>query len=205
MMVVGLTGGLASGKSTAAKLFAELGATIIDADEISRELTAPGGMALPKLRDALGDSAFASDGTFNRDAVRKTVFADAKKKARLESILHPMIAKEMRQRMHQRDVAGAYIMLVIPLLLETGAFANDCRRIVVVDCGVDLQIARAVNRGMNEDEARKIIAAQMPREERIARANGMINNGSDMGELQKEVRARHREFILLAEKEQKNV
>lgn len=201
MMTAGLTGGLASGKSAAAAIFASLGATIIDADEISRALTIRGGGAEVMLRDALGDWAFTADGAFDRNAVRARAFNDSQTRKSLENVLHPLIEKEMRRRM--RAASGAYILLVIPLLLETGTFTAECRRILVVDCAPQTQIARAAKRGMDAAEARAIVAAQMPREERIARADAIIDNEGELSALEKTVRARHDELLQLREKESK--
>ena len=198
MMAAGLTGGLAAGKSAAATHFAALGAAVIDADVVGRELTASGGRAIAPLRAALGGWAFAADGAFDRDVVRARAFADSQTRRRLENVLHPLIEEEMRRQM--RVAAGPYILLVIPLLLETGAFAADCRRIVVVDCAPETQIARAVGRGMDAAEARAIVAAQMPRAERIARADDIIDNEGARAALADAVRMRHREFVRLSER-----
>ncbi len=198
MMTAGLTGGLASGKSAAAARFASLGAAVVDADEIGRALTVRGGRASSPLRAALGDWAFTADGEFDRDSVRARAFKDSRTRRRLENVLHPLIAEEMRKRM--RDVSGAYVILVIPLLLETGTFTADCRSIVVVDCAPETQIARAVGRGMDAAEARAIVAAQMSREERIARADAVIDNEGELSALDEAVRARHREFLQLSER-----
>lgn len=201
MMTAGLTGGLASGKSAAAAIFAALGAAVIDADSIGHTLTAPGGRALPLLRAAFGDSVFAADGEFDRAAARARAFADAPMRLLLEGVMHPLIEEEMRQQM--RAAAGAYILLVIPLLLETGTFTADCLRIVVVDCAPETQLARAIKRGMDGTEARAIIAAQMPRRERIARADDIINNEGELSALDGAVRAQHQLFLQLSEKDSK--
>lgn len=197
---IGLTGGLAAGKSAAAAMFASLGATVIDADQIGRELTAPGGAALPELRQSLGDSIFDSNGEFVRARARERAFADADFLAALENILHPHIRREMQKQM---DAAtGAYTVLEIPLLLETGFFAEQCARIVVIDCEPETQVSRAVQRGLSEEAARAILKVQIPRKDRIARASDMINNDGDLHDLQKSVQMLHNEFLQLAQRTQ---
>lgn len=198
---VGLTGGFASGKSAAASIFAELGAKLIDADEAARALTAPGGGALPLLRKNLGGWAFTAAGDFDRAKVRARVFADAATRRRLEAVLHPQIEKEMRRQMASPGNAP-YLLLCIPLLFETGSFIADCRRIVVVDCPAQLQIARARRRdGMTIATARAIIAAQMPRRERRARADEVIKNDADFGALRRAAQTLHKKFIILSQQE----
>ena len=197
----GLTGGFASGKTAAAEIFAELGAKLIDADAVSRALTAPGGGALPLLRKTLGGWAFTAAGELDRAKVRARVFADATARRRLESALHPQIEKEMRRQMSAPGGAP-YILLSIPLLFETGAFLADCRRIVVVDCSVQTQIARARRRdGMTAAAARAVIAAQMPRRERLLRADEVIKNDGCLGALRRAAAALHKKFIILSQKE----
>lgn len=192
MMTAGLTGGLASGKSSAAALFASFGAAVIDADDISHSLTAAGGIALPPLRAALGDWAFTAEGTLDRAAVRRRAFSEPPLRRLLEQTLHPMIAAEMRrQKSAAESAAGEYVLLVAPLLLEAGEWAAECDRVVVVDCAAEMQLARAVRRGMSAAAARQIIAVQMTREERNARADDIIKNDGDMASLAEAVRKSH--------------
>lgn len=194
---IGLTGGLAAGKDAAAKAFSALGATTLDADTVSRALTADGGAALPLLRQTLGDWAFAEDGALLRDTVRARVFADPALRQKLEQALHPLIQEEMRRQI----AAGGdcpYLLLVVPLLLETRMFVSDCRRIAVVDCLPERQIARAVQRdGITPAQAEAIIAAQLPRAQRLARADDIINNDGDFSALQAAVFACHQRYLQL--------
>ncbi len=194
----GLTGGFAAGKTAAAEMFAELGAKVIDADEIGRALTAPGGAALPLLKKVLGAWAFTAAGELDRAKVRARVFADAKLRRRLEAALHPQIETEMRRRL--AGVAAApYILLSAPLLLETGALVADCRRIIVVDCAPETQIARARRRDkITEAAARAVIAAQMPRRLRLERADDIIKNDGNCGDLRRAVSDLHQKFIKLS-------
>lgn len=195
----GLTGGFAAGKTSAAEIFSELGAEVIDADDAGRALTAPNGKALPSLRKALGDWAFNSEGEFDRKKVRARVFADETTRRRLEKALHPQIEMEMRRRIAAAKDAP-YVILSAPLLFETGVFAGECRRVVAVDCCEETQIARAVKRGgITDAEARAVLAAQMPRAERISRADGVINNEGGRRELRRAVLEFHKQFMQLSQ------
>ena len=196
---IGLTGGLASGKTTAAAMFAKLGAGLTDADDISRTLTAPGGEALPLLRQTLGVWAFDENGELLRTEVRTRIFADDELRQQLENILHPLIAREIKKQIaHGGNYP--YLLLSIPLLLETGLFVADCRRIAVVDCATETQIARATKRdGMTAAQAQAIIAAQMPRMQRQQRADDIIDNDGDCNALQQAVSKCHSDYVGLAE------
>ncbi|MGZ8267436.1 MAG: dephospho-CoA kinase [Burkholderiales bacterium] len=193
---VGLTGGIGCGKSLAAEMFAELGAALVDTDAISRELTAPGGEAIPAIEKAFGKAYVQPDGSLDRAAMRKLVFADADAKARLESILHPLIRAKSRALI---DTANApYAMLVVPLLLETGAYRDVVNRVLVVDCGEARQIERVMVRGLSENEVRSIIRAQIDRSERLKQADDVITNDGDINELQEQVRTLHPRYLELA-------
>ncbi|MGZ8197188.1 MAG: dephospho-CoA kinase [Burkholderiales bacterium] len=193
---VGLTGGIGCGKSLAAEMFAELGAAIVDTDAISRELTAPGGEAIPAIEKAFGNAYVQPNGSLDRAAMRKLVFADADAKARLESILHPLIRAKSRALI---DTANApYAMLVVPLLLETGAYRDVVNRVLVVDCDEARQIERVMARGLSENEVRSIIRAQIDRSERLKQADDVITNDGDINELQEQVRTLHPRYLELA-------
>jgi dephospho-CoA kinase len=193
---VGLTGGIGCGKSLAAEMFAELGAAIVDTDAISRELTAPGGEAIPAIEKAFGKAYVQPNGSLDRAAMRKLVFADADAKARLESILHPLIRAKSRALI---DTANApYAMLVVPLLLETGAYRDVVNRVLVVDCDEARQIERVMARGLSENEVRSIIRAQIDRTERLKQADDVITNDGDINELQEQVRTLHPRYLELA-------
>lgn len=183
MRRIGLTGGIGSGKSTAARFLADRGAAVIDTDEISRDLTAGGGEALPALREAFGEGLVPRDGALDRGAMRALAFTDATARARLEAILHPRIREEAGRRI--AAAAGPYAVVVVPLLFESGAWAGTLERIVVVDCSEALQVERAVARsGLATEEARRIMAAQWPRWRRLQAADEVLWNGGDRAALE---------------------
>jgi dephospho-CoA kinase len=184
--LVGLTGGIGSGKSAAADRFAALGATVIDTDVIAHRLTAPGGLAIDAIREAFGDGVITAEGALDRKAMRDLVFAEPEARRTLEAILHPAIRAECGR------LAGMavtpYVVLAVPLLIESGTYRERCDRICVVDCPVELQIARVTERnGLAEAQVRAIIAAQASREERLAAADDVIDNSTSMAALHAQV------------------
>lgn len=195
--VVGLTGGIGCGKSKAAEFFAELGAEVVDTDAISHALTGPGGQAMEPIAAAFGPSYVRPDGALARPRMRSLVFADAAAKARLEAILHPLIRAESLRRI--RDSAAPYVILVVPLLLETGGYRELLSRVLVVDCDESQQIARVVARsGLAEDEIGRIMRAQLPRAERVAGADDVLVNDADLETLRARVRALHERYLAAA-------
>lgn len=194
---VGLTGGIGSGKSTAAQLFGDLGAAVVDTDAISHELTRTGGAAIGAIREAFGDGHIAADGSLDRARMRERVFGDPAAKSKLEAILHPMIRERSRA-----DVAAArqpYVILVVPLLLETGAYRDLVRRVLVVDCSEARQIERATRRSrLSDAEVRAIMASQLPREARRARADDVIDNDGDLDALRGQVGELHAKYLVQA-------
>lgn len=195
---VGLTGGLASGKSVVAARLAELGAEVVDTDRIGRELTGPGGAAMPAIVEAFGQDVCAPDGSLDRPAMRRRVFADANERRRLETILHPMILEVVRQRLaHSR---APYIVLVLPLLVEAGAAYRELvDRILVVDCDEQTQIRRAMARdGLDEPQVRAIIAAQAERKARLAVADDVLDNRAGLAELLRQVDALHTRYLIMS-------
>ena len=188
MFCVGLTGGIGSGKSAAADMFKALGAAIVDTDVIARQLTAPGGTAIPALRAAFGDAILAADGALDRNRMRALAFSSADAKGRLEQILHPMIRAESRRQVGEAD--GAYVVLVVPLLVETGSYRDIVKRIVVVDCEEQTQIRRTMARsGLDESAVHAIMRTQATRSQRLAAADDVIRNEAGLDELQKQVAA----------------
>ncbi len=175
--IVGLTGGIASGKSEAAKHLSGLGAFCVDADEISRGLTAEGGALLPALREAFGDGVFNEDGTLNRRALGDVVFSDAASRRMLDSITHPAIQKAMMDDVDRARGEGKdLVILNVPLLFETGMDAL-CDETWLISLDPELQIERLMARdGLTEEQANARIAAQMPLEEKEARATVIIDN-----------------------------
>ncbi len=196
---VGLTGGIGSGKSVASSLFAELGAAVVDTDEISRALTAPGGAAIQPIRESFGPEYVAADGGLDRARMRNLVFGDADAKRKLEGILHPRIRDRMRA-----DVAAArqpYVVAVIPLLFETGVCLDLLQRVLVVDCEESEQVRRASARsGLSAQEVRAIMAAQLPRAERLKRADDVLVNDGSIGALRQQVARLHVRYLDLAQK-----
>jgi dephospho-CoA kinase len=192
--VVGLTGGIGSGKSAVAVLFAELGADIVDTDAIAHQLTGRGGAAIEPIRAAFGGSVITPDGALDRPAMRRLVFSDPAAKQRLEAILHPMIRVEADLRCVSAQ--GAYVILVVPLLVETGSYRGRVDRILVVDCAGETQVARTMARsGLSEAEVRSIMAVQAGREARLAAADDVIDNDGDLEALRAQAEALHLRYL----------
>lgn len=197
VFVVGLTGGIGSGKSAAADRFVARGASLVDTDVIAHELTAAGGGALPAIRERFGDAAIAADGSMDRAVVRARVFADPQARRALEAILHPLIRSHSAERCLQ--AGGPYVILAVPLLIEAGGYRGRCQRICVVDCPEEVQIARVKARsGLDEAQIRAIIAAQASRAERLAAADDVIDNSGSLEHLITQVDALHLRYLAAA-------
>ena len=197
MFVVALTGGIGSGKSTVADAFAALGVPVIDTDVIARELTAPGGAALNPVREAFGDAVMLPDGTLDRAALRQRVFSDTEARLRLEAILHPLIRRGVEQALS--GLAARYALIVVPLLVETGAYHDVLQRILVVDCPELTQVERVMARsGLAREEVGVILAAQATRAERLAIADDVIANTATPEDLRAMVAALHQRYLALA-------
>ena len=197
MFVVGLTGGIGSGKSTVADCFAAHGVPVIDTDVIAHRLTAPGGAALDAIRAAFGETVMQTDGTLDRAALRRRVFTDADARRQLEGILHPRIRQVVEQTL--AALAAPYVLIVIPLLVETGGYRDLLNRVLVVDCPEDLQIARVMARsGLSRDEVMAILAAQAGRAERLAVADDVLVNTASPEALRARVVALHQRYQTLA-------
>ena len=195
--VVGLTGGIGSGKSAAADEFARLGATVVDTDVIARDLAAAGGAAIPALRALFGPEYFDASGAMDRAKVREKVFTDPAAKKRLEALLHPLIRAESERRI--AATAGPYVIFVVPLLIESGDYRSRVQRVAVVDCPEEVQIARVSSRSsLPEDEVRRIIVSQVPREQRRGAADDVIDNSGTLDALHKRVRELHQTYLGLA-------
>ncbi|MDP2143706.1 MAG: dephospho-CoA kinase [Gallionella sp.] len=194
-LVVGLTGGIGSGKSTVADLFASHGAAIIDTDAISHRLTQSGGIAIPSIRAGFGERYIGDDGALNRSEMRALVFSDPTAKSRLEQLLHPLILSLAESELSQAS-AAPYAILVVPLLPQAPAFRRLVQRLLVVDCDEATQLGRVVRRsGLPEAEVRAIIAMQTPRTERLALADDIIRNDGDLEGLAEQVAALHRSYM----------
>lgn len=188
-MRVGLTGGIASGKSTVADLFARHGVTIVDTDVIARQVVEPGCSALAEISDQFGDQVIDSSGHLDRAAMRKIVFADTAARERLEAILHPRIRAETRRQLLAAE--GDYVIVVVPLLVES-PLRDDVDRVLVVDCSEDTQLRRLLARDAeSEQQARRMLAAQASREQRLAAADDIIRNDDDLAFTQSQVDALH--------------
>ncbi len=195
---VGLTGGIGAGKSSAARQFAALGAGIVDVDDISHALTQPGGAAIAAIRDQFGAEFIAPDASMDRSRMRERVFGDASAKARLEAILHPLINKTARE--HATRAIQPYLMLVVPLLLERDAYRDLIRRVAVVDCSEQQQIDRTMRRSaISEAAVRAIMAAQLPRAQRLARADDVLHNDGGEEDLKRQVAALYAYYLTQAE------
>lgn len=195
---VGLTGGIGSGKSTVADLFAAQGAAVIDTDVIAHQLTAVGGAAIPAIREAFGAALIQPDGAMDRAAMRERVFADANEKKRLETILIPLIRRTTRAAAEQAQ--GAYLLFVVPLLLESGLWKQRVSRVLTVDCPEEVQIRRVMQRNnLSEAQVRAIIASQASRAARLAAADDVINNEGDSAALLPQVIRLHQLYLDLAQ------
>jgi dephospho-CoA kinase len=196
-LIIGLTGGIGCGKSTVTKFFAAKGADIIDTDKIAHELTLPEGKAIDIIKETFGSELIAENGSLDRNKMRKLVFSDKIFRHKLEAILHPLIYHEVVRRINL--TTSPYIIIVIPLLLETTAFQKLIHQILVIDCAESLQISRTIARSkLNEQEVRAIMAAQITREERLKQANDIIVNDQDLDYLQKQVKLLHLKYLTLA-------
>ena len=197
MLAVGLTGGIGSGKSTVAELFAERGVPVIDTDVIARELTTPDNEALMAIKDAFGDAVMREDGSLDRAQLRRRVFADSAARRTLEAILHPRIRQAVVQAL--AGVHAPYALIVVPLLVETGAYAEILDRVLVVDCPEDMQIARVMARNdLTRAEVEAILAAQAGRAVRLAAADDVIDNAGSSEKLRDRVHALHAQYMTQA-------
>jgi dephospho-CoA kinase len=195
--VVGLTGGIGSGKTTAATRFAELGGGVVDTDAISHQFTQAGGAAISTIQRAFSESFITPEGGLNRKEMRELVFRDRNSRRKLEAILHPLIRTEVARRIEL--LSTPYTIIVVPLLLEAGSYRRMIQRVLVVDCSECTQIARAIARpGMDEKTARAIMATQLSREERLAQADDVIVNDADLPHLERQVDAMHGKYLALA-------
>lgn len=196
--IVGLTGGIGSGKSSAGHRFAELGATVVDVDAIAHQLTAAHGAAMAAIAAEFGPDVVTAEGALDRAIMRQKVFADPGARSRLEAILHPMIRAES-QRQCQAATTAPYVILMVPLLLETGGYRDRAQRIAVVDCSEATQVSRTMARShLSEDEVRRIMAAQVSRSTRLAAAADVIDNDGDLAHLQRQVDQLHQRYLELA-------
>jgi dephospho-CoA kinase len=193
---VGLTGGIASGKSTAAKFFGSLGVPILDSDQIARDVVEPGQPPLERLVERFGPGILTSDGHLDRPALRNIVFSDPKARADLEALTHPAIGAALEAQ--SAAAGGPYQILVIPLLVEKN-LSSHVDRVLVVDCDEELQIRRLRDRdGSTREQVAAILKAQAPRAARLKAADDVIRNDSDMNAVRDQVAALHARYLELA-------
>jgi dephospho-CoA kinase len=188
-LTIGLTGGIGSGKSTAAQGLVALGGHLVDTDAIARSLTLPGGAAIPALAAEFGADALTDDGALDREKMRRLVFADPGAKARLEALLHPLIGAEAGRQ--AAAAGGRPVVFDVPLLAESSHWRTRVDRVLVIDCDEATQVVRVARRpGWTEEAARRVIAQQAPRAARRAIADAVIDNdGLTIEQLQAELRA----------------
>ncbi len=192
--LVVLTGGIASGKTAVSDRFTALGVPVIDTDVLAREVVAPGSEGLAEVAKVFGQQALDDQGRLDRAWMRSHVFSDDKARRRLESILHPRIADRARQAIAEHRDA-VYVLLVVPLLVESGLFA-DADRVLVVDVPESVQIQRLMARdGADADQARAMLNAQTSRQQRLAVADEVIDNSGDLAALDARVADLHRQFV----------
>lgn len=197
--VVGVSGGIGSGKSTVADRFARLGAGVVDTDHVAHALTASQGAAIPEIRRAFGDAVIGADGALDRAAMRQRVFADANERKRLEAILHPLIREESRRLCVAAE--APYVLLLIPLLAETrnSSSYSFLDRVLIVDCDEATQRARVMARnGLGDAEVRAIMATQVNRASRLALADDVVVNDGSPEALDPQVASLHRRYLDLA-------
>jgi dephospho-CoA kinase len=193
--ILGLTGGIGSGKSAAAQCFIDLGVHLVDADNAARWVVEPGRPALAQIAEHFGAGVLQADGTLNRSALRELIFKDPQQRVWLEGLLHPLIREEIRQYLARAE--SAYAILVSPLLLETSQH-QMVQRVLVIDVPESVQIERTVLRDRtNEEQVRAILQAQASREERLSRANDVIVNDRDPAWLKSEVERLHHFYLTL--------
>jgi len=191
---VGLTGGIGSGKSTVAALFAELGVPVIDTDAISHQLTQSGGAAIHAVRAAFGEEYIDATGALDRVKMRQLVFSDDAAKQRLEKILHPLIFAQARSLAESSP--APYVLLVIPLLFETADYQDWLHRTVTVDCAEETQLTRATKRnGVSEQTVRAIMARQLTRSQRLQLSDDAINNDGFLSELRLQIAPLHQHYL----------
>ncbi|HEY1057892.1 MAG TPA: dephospho-CoA kinase [Limnobacter sp.] len=199
VLAIGLTGGIGSGKTTVSNRLAQLGAKVVDADEVAHRITAAGGAAMSAIEEAFGPAALRPDGAMDRDYIRKLAFDQPAVRSHLEQILHPIIRHTIQEEL--QDVTAPYCVLVIPLLFEKGGWHEFMDAVVVVDCPVDVQFARVKKRnGWPDSQIHAVIEAQASRATRLAGADFVIENHGDEADLIAQVDELHKKLIKIQAK-----
>ena len=197
--IVGVSGGIGSGKSCAAKFFQDVGARLVDTDAISHELTQAGGEAMPLIKTVFGDHYLLPDGSLNRVVMRQRIFSEAMAKKQLEAILHPLIFAHS-QRQCQAQTSAPYVLLAVPLLAEATRYRNTIHRVLLIDAEESIRCARVMARsGLSQAETYAIINAQASREAQLALADDVIQNNGTLQALEHAVLQKHAQYLALAE------
>lgn len=195
---VGLTGGIGSGKTFIAALFAERGAAVVDTDEIAHRITAPGGEAIAAIREQFGEEYVTPEGALDRGRMRNLVFARPEEKKRLEAMVHPLIRLEAERS--ASAACGDYVIFVVPLLIESPVWRQRVSRVLVVDCPEQLQVERVMKRSdLSEEQVRAIMQTQVARAIRLAAADDVIVNDGDREALLPQVERLHAQYRALAQ------
>lgn len=199
--LIGLTGGIGSGKTVVSDLLGSYGAGIIDTDKISHQITAPGGKAIPLITKAFGADFIDTQGALDRPKMRAVVFEDPSARQVLEQITHPLIQEEAAKQAHEMANSGAsYLVFVVPLLIESGFWIKLIDYLVVVDCLEEMQIQRVMHRNnMTHSDVENILKAQTSRNTRIAAANAVIENQGSLDELKPAVLKLHQQLLKILE------
>ncbi|MDO4232064.1 MAG: dephospho-CoA kinase [Lautropia sp.] len=204
LLRIGLTGGIGSGKSLVAGQFVALGAALIDTDQLAHALTAPDGAAIETIRAQFGDAMIAADGSMDRSAMRALVFAQPEKRQQLQGILHPMVRQQVQdslRQMAEQPVPPPYVLIAVPLLVESGHWQQRVHRVLVVDCPEDLQVQRVMKRsGLEAAQVRAIMATQATRQQRLAAASDVVDNSGSVEDTAAQVAALHRQYLQTAGK-----
>jgi dephospho-CoA kinase len=195
--IVGLTGGIGTGKSTVSDMLSGMGADVVDTDEVSRALTAAGGAAMPEIEERFGREYVTSDGALDRGKMRQLVFSDERHRRELEGILHPLVRRDSQHLIAK--TTGPYVVVVVPLLLETRTYRGLAHRVLVVDCDPEVQVARVMKRSnLSREDVLAIMAAQLSRAERLRNADDVVNNDNGIDELESQVRPLHERYLKYA-------
>ena len=197
MLIIGLTGGIGSGKSVASDKFKSLGIVVVDADVASRTVVEPGKPALKEIQDHFGSGIITAEGKLDRNKLREIIATDSKERKWLESVLHPKIGEQITKEISEST--SIYTLFVAPLLLETNS-QEMCSRVVVVDVPKDVQIQRTAKRDkVSSNQVEQMVAAQMKREKRLEKADDVLLNNGTIEDLEKQVEELHKKYIQMAE------
>ena len=197
MLIIGLTGGIGSGKSVASDKFKSLGIVVVDADVASRKVVEPGKPALKEIQNHFGSGIITAEGKLDRNKLREIIATDSKERKWLESVLHPKIGEQITKEISEST--SVYTLFVAPLLLETNS-QEMCSRVVVIDVPKEVQITRTAERDkVSHKQVEQMVAAQMQREKRLEKADDVLLNKGTIEDLEKQVEELHKKYLLLAE------